>query len=321
MSRHLKLVAFTLSLLKQAAAHTWIEQLTNVAPNGSYVAGYGYARSFTDRLPNFDQEANKWLLPQTDRFVKATDLLCHPSQRSAVQSPNYPRLQSSPGNMVAMRYLENGHVTIPGGGTNLPGKPALGGTVFVFGTQDPRQGETLLDVLAWTRDGLGGDRRGRLLTAQDFDDGRCYQNRPDRPLAAARLDQFPNPVPGQLGAHHELSCETDVQMPSDVDVGKPYTLYWIWQWPTMRSSDLAKDEYYTSCVDIDVVVEVSSKDGENPSNFGDPMRSAVPGFQSRGALTQDPLALSSNPNFQPSVFGQASATMSSQATSHPWVVD
>jgi hypothetical protein len=317
MSRHLTFVAVTLSLLKQAAAHTWIEQLTNVAPNGSYVAGYGYARSFTDRVPNFDQEANKWLLPKVGLVISETDLLCHPSQRSAVQSPEYPRLQSSPGNMVAMRYLENGHVTIPGGGTNLAGKPALGGTVFVFGTHDPRQDETLLNVLTWTRDGLGGDRRGRLLTAQNFDDGRCYQNRPDRPLAASRLKQFPNPVPGQPGSDHELSCETDVQLPSDIDVGKPYTLYWIWQWPTMRSSDPTKDEYYTSCVDIDVVVHVSSKDAENPSKFEDPMRSAVPGFHSRGALTQDPLALSSNPDFQPSTLGQASAIMSSQATSHP----
>jgi hypothetical protein len=316
MSCHLTRVVLTLSLLREAAGHTWIEQLTNIAPNGSYVGGYGYARSFTDRLPNADQEANKWLLPEVGRFVGATDLLCHPSQRSAVQSPNYPRLQSSPGNVLAMRYLENGHVTIPGGGTNLAGKPALGGTVFVFGTHDPRREETLLNVLAWTRDGFGGDRRGRLLTAQNFDDGRCYQDQPDRVLAAARLNQFPNPVPGQLGSHHELSCETDVQLPIDVDVGKPYTLYWIWQWPTMRSSDPAKDEYYTSCVDIDVVVDVSSKDGENPSNFGDPMRSAVPGFRSRGALTLDPLALFSNPDFQASVLGQASATMSSQATSH-----
>jgi hypothetical protein len=306
MSRHSTLVVFLLTLLKLATAHTWIEQLTNIAPDGKYVGGYGYARSFTDRSPGFDQEANKWLLPQEGPFVKATDLLCHPSQRSAVQSASLPRLQSSPGSMIALRYLENGHATIPGGGTSLAGKPALGGTTFVFGTHNPRQEETLMDVLAWTRDGSGGDQRGRLLAAQNYDDGRCYQLGNGIALANIRAQQNPNPVIGQPGSRHELACETDVRMPSDIDVGKPYTLYWVWQWPTLRPTDPPKDEYYTSCIDIDVVVSVSSKDGEHPSKFGDPMRSAVPEFLSRGALTQDPLALFSNPDFRPSTSSTSS---------------
>jgi hypothetical protein len=317
MSLHSTLVLLTLMLLKLAAGHTWIEQLTNVAPDGKYVAGYGYARRFTDRFPGFDQEANKWLLPQVGEFVKATDLLCHPSQRSAVQSPNLPRLQSSPGNMVAMRYLENGHATITGGGTNLTGKPALGGTTFVFGTHNPRQEETLLDVLAWTRDGSGGDKRGRLLTAQNYDDGRCYQLGNSAALANIRAQQNPNSVVGQPGSRHELACETDVRLPRDTVVGKLYTLYWVWQWPTARSSDRPKDEYYTSCIDIDMVVSVKSKDSENPSQQQDPMRSAVPDFLSRGALTQDPLALFSNPDFRSSTIDQSSATVRPRTSSKP----
>jgi hypothetical protein len=309
-------VVIPLTLIRLAAAHTWIEQLTNIAPNGTYVAGYGYARSFVDRLPSFDQEANKWLIPQQRSFVDPTDLLCHPYQRTAAQSPMYPRLQASPESVVAMRYAENGHVTIPGGGRGLRGKPDLGGTVFVFGTQDPHQDETLLNVLAWTYDGAGGDKRGLLLAAQNFDDGRCYQLGNDAPLSYMREKLTPNPVADQPGSQHELLCETDVRLPSDVEVGKPYTLYWVWQWPTLRTENppcemdaasCPKDEYYTSCVDVDVVLEVQSKQGENPSSFKDPMPTAVQDFLSRTALIQNPLALYSNPDFNTSITGTAPA--------------
>jgi hypothetical protein len=330
MFHHLISVVLPLTLARLAAAHTWVEQLTNIAPNGTYVAGYGYARSFVDRLPGFDQEANKWLVPQQRSFIDSTDLLCHPYQRTAIQSPMYPRLQASPGSVVAMRYAENGHVTIPGGGRGLRGKPNLGGTVFVFGTQDPRQNETLLNVLAWTFDGTGGDKRGSLVAAQNFDDGRCYQLGNDAPLSYMREKLTPNPVVGQPGSQHELLCETDVRLPDDVDVRKPYTLYWIWQWPTARTesppckedaASCPKDEYYTSCVDVDVVLQVQSKQGDNPSSFKDPMPTAVRDFLSRPALTQNPLALYLNPNLSTSAVGSAPATsLLSQASFSTQVV-
>jgi hypothetical protein len=46
-----------------------------------------------------------------------------------------------------MRYAKNSHVTLLSGGTDLVGKPEKGGTVFVFGTKQPRPNKTLQNVL------------------------------------------------------------------------------------------------------------------------------------------------------------------------------
>jgi hypothetical protein len=297
MSCYHSLVLLTLALTRQALAHTWIEQLTNVASNGTFIAGFGYARNFVDReTPGFNGKANEWLVPQAREFVNGEDLLCHPSQRTARQTPGYPRLQSTPGTVIALRYLENGHATISGSGGM--GKPEKGGTVFVFGTNNPAPEEKLLNVLKWTRDGSGGDKRGMLLTAQNFDDGRCYQLGNNAPLAASRQEQNPNPSTGQAGVTYELPCETDVLLPDNLDVNTPYTLYWVWQWPTAPSNPShGKDEYYTSCIDVDIVSKILSKQSEYPLDQQDQQSRAVNDFLSRQALTQDPLALTLKPGF------------------------
>ncbi|KAL1792985.1 hypothetical protein ACET3X_009492 [Alternaria dauci] len=287
-----------------ANAHSWVEQLANIASNGSYVSSFGYPRGFADKTvgSSFDQEANKWLLPRDADFINETDLLCHPSQRVPNQAGGFSRLQTSPGSVIAMRYAENGHVTLPGGGKGLVGKPEKGGTVFVFGTEQPRPDETLQNVMHWTRDGKGGDRGGRLLTAQNFDDDRCYQLRTDvTALGEARRSKTPNPKPGQPGSEHELLCETDVKLPDDVAPSQPYTLYWVWQWPTAPQAEpgplQGKDEYYTSCIDVDVVSDLPPEQSGTVLKDQDPMTRAVPNFESRTALTIDPLALSSQAGF------------------------
>lgn len=307
MRSYLVAAFFAAAFVNTAAGHSWLEQLANIASNGSFVAEYGYPRGFKDKgAADFDQTSNVWLIPpleQQPSFVSHSNVLCHPSQRVARQTAEYPRLRTVPGAMVAMRYAENGHATIPGGGKNLMGKPEKGGTVFVFGTQRPRQGEILLDVLQWTRDGLGGDRRGSLLASQNFDDGRCYQLGNGASLANARKAQTPNSIPGQPGSEHELLCETDVRIPDSVEAGKPYTMYWVWQWPNAPGKDPSyphgKDEYYTSCVDVDVETSLSEHMDQpsRPLIQQDPMTEAVSEFRSRGVLTNDPLSLYSVPGF------------------------
>ena len=294
-----------LAILTLTVAHSWVEQMSNVDSNGRYLSGHGYPRTFVDKgVPHFNQSADLWLVPPLGRqpaFISQSDLLCHPSQRNFGQSHDYPRLQSMPGGMIAMRYAENGHVTIPGGGANLWGKPERGGTVFVFGTSQPHTEEILLDVLRWTRDGLGGDQRGQLLAAQNFDDGRCYQLGNGAALANLRKQETPNTISGQPGADVELLCETDVRLPVDIPLGKPYTLYWVWQWPTAPGKDpnqtIGRDEYYISCAEVDVVSSASSLQTDNPLIQQDPMPLAVENFASRSALTTDPLGLYSDPAF------------------------
>jgi hypothetical protein len=292
-------VLFAFAIVRLATAHTWIEQLAVIAHNRSFVGDYGYSRSFVDRgLPAFSQDANLWLVPPLEQqppFVTEQNILCHPSQRIPMQMPGYPRLQATPGSPIAMRYAENGHATIPGGGGGLLGKPAKGGTVFVFGTHDPHPNEMLMDVLNWNSNGTGGDRRGRLLTAQDFDDGRCYQLGNGAVLANQRQLITPNSVPGQPGSEHEVMCETDVQLPNSVEVDRLYTLYWIWQWPTAAKKDPGlpngRDEYYVSCTDIEVVLNLRSTPAQHVLIQQDTLSAAVLNFESRLASTGDPLAL------------------------------
>jgi hypothetical protein len=298
-------LAIVATMLGIAFAHSWIEQLSNIAPNSSYFGEHGYPRSFVDKgMLGFDQNANLWLIPPLEQqppFIRSTDLLCHPSQRTNRSSSTFPRLKTTPGSIFAMRYADNGHATIPGGGKGLPGKPDQGGTVFVFGTSQPRGDETLSNVLKWTPNGLGGDRRGIRLAAQNFDDGRCYQLGNGAELANLRREKFPNPIAGQLGTEHEILCETDVRLPDSVEVDQPYTLYWVWQWATAPEKDPnfpnGRDEYYVSCVDIDIVREVFPVQASHFLLQQDPIPTALSNFRSRTALTTDPLALYSNSRF------------------------
>lgn len=287
-------LAAALLLAKNTLAHSWNEQFRVIDQNGNYAGNYGYPRGYVARTdPGFNGNSMNYLLPPLSSGrtrINSDDLLCHPSQRAQTQSSdNYPRLRVAPGSYVAMRYLENGHVSFP---QNQIGKPPMAGTVFVFGTTQPKADEKITDVLEWTRDGTGGDQRGKLLTAQTFDDGRCHQNTQSSPIAVARMGKFPD----MLGtAQVELWCETDLQLPSDLATGT-YSIYWVWQWPTAPGLDPelpdGKDEYYTTCSDFDIVSHVKLTVGAAKFQLlqQDPMPLAVSTYRARQALTQDPLA-------------------------------
>jgi hypothetical protein len=279
-------------LFGTALAHTWNEQLTAIE-NGVFAGNNGYSRGYVCRTrPGFNDNMMTYLLPLSDSNrtrVNDSDILCALTQRTANQTENFPRLAVPPGSYIAMKYLENGHVTLP---QNTPGKPPGGGTVFVFGTNQPSDNELLTDVLQWTTNGTGGDGRGRLLAAQNFDDGRCYQINSNN-TSVARQQEFPDPVPGQPGSVHEQWCETDVGIPSDVAIGATYTVYWVWQWPTAPGTPgvpEGKDEYYTTCSDVDIVAgPLQSGAPNNPLPQQDPQIAAVPDYQTRTAYNPSPL--------------------------------
>lgn len=126
-------------IIWSVSAHTWIEQLQVIGSNGSCVGDYGYMRGFVDRTdPLFDGFSDKWQIPDPStgqRRIDTTMQLCHPSQKVANYSSTHPRLQVKPGDYIAMKYLENGHVTMPA----IPeGKPERGGTVWVYATTIPK---------------------------------------------------------------------------------------------------------------------------------------------------------------------------------------
>jgi hypothetical protein len=179
-----------------------------------------------------------------------------------------------------MKYLENGHITLP---HNQLGKPPGAGKVYVFGTHQPHQDERLTEVLQWTSDGRGGDGRGRLLTVQHFDDKRCYQIN-DGSMSTNRQKEFPNPESCEPGLCHEQWCETDVAIPEDASVGSQYSIYWVWDWPTkpgVAGLPLGKDEFYTSCSDVEVVDELRDVASHNPLAGQDPQTSAVSNYSTR----------------------------------------
>ena len=272
-----------LPFVSSILAHSWNEQLT-VIVDGKYAGQNGYPRGYISRSdPGFSDSGMTYLLPPSGSGrtrINNEDLLCAPSQRTAHQTDGYPRLRVSPGSYIAIKYLENGHVTLP---ENSPGKPPGRGRVHVFGTDNPDPHELLAKVLDWNADGTGGNKRGKLLTTQDFDDKRCYQVNGGS-ISIQRQKEHPNPVPQDPSSVNEQWCETNVKMPDDLSVGSTYTLYWVWQWPTSPGSPGlpdGKDEYYTTCSDVDVVSEENPNEPSNPLPGQDPQTAAVRNYEAR----------------------------------------
>lgn len=250
-------VHLLLFVLTTVSAHSWVEQLMVIAPNGTFVGSPGYPRgNFLRTSSGFNDDKMSYLIPPNGRenqsVVLPTDKMCKETQRKQEQTDGSPRLQASPGDAIALRFQENGHVTLP---HNQPGKPENRGTVYVYGTTDPKDDENLLDVHeVWNKEGTGGDKRGVLLSVQNFDDGRCYQVN-DGQISENRQAKFPHVANQLMGA--DMWCQQDIALPSDAPSGKPYTLYWVWDWPTVPGKDPSlpngKKEIYTTCIDVDVV--------------------------------------------------------------------
>ncbi|OBT73214.1 hypothetical protein VF21_08699 [Pseudogymnoascus sp. 05NY08] len=246
------LLALLTLLLPGTSAHTWIEQLRLINPNGTFTPDLGYPRGMVARSsPLFSDTALTHLLPPNGRSphkILSSDPMCMVSQSvPGLNTPGLPRLTAGAGDHVALRYQENGHVTIPE--TN-PGKPKNRGTVYIYGTEDPLVTDKFMDIHnVWTADGKGGDGRGVLLATRNFDDGQCYQVN-SHPISLERQKQFPKKADAEMGIN--LWCQSDIKLPANID-SKRYTLYWVWDWPTAAiNGAAAMPETYTSCMDVDI---------------------------------------------------------------------
>ena len=319
------------SLAPAANAHSWNEQLSLVGPDGTFVQN-GYPRGYKARYESgYDGNSMMWLLPPAGRGrtrIDNSDFACHTNQRTKKQSsPEYPRLNVTAGSTVAMKYLENGHVTLP---FTQAGKQESGGSVFVFGTTKPKDDAKLKDVLQWTADGTGGDKSGRLIAAQNFDDGRCYQLNAASDISKQRMKQFPNPPNkpnpnGDLSLGTELWCETVINLPADIPQGDAaYTVYWVWDWRSLNKTqemflpqgqhgdDAAKDEFYTTCSDFNVLAQPQPP---APNAFAlkqqDPMNKPPPGGANAKAHIATP-GDEPDPKYGPHVGGPAPSQPAAQ---------
>ncbi|KAJ5709224.1 hypothetical protein N7493_010558 [Penicillium malachiteum] len=243
-------------LIASASAHSWIEEIRIIAPNGTFTGDAGYARGNWRRTAaGFNDTTMTYLIPPDGQanitVVYSSTKMCKNSQQTETQTSGSPRLQASPGDAIALRYQENGHVTLP---WNQPGKPPNRGTAYVYGTTSPKVGEIFNDVhKVWNWNGTGGDGRGRLLSMQNFDDGRCYQINTGN-ISEYRQEKFPHVANQLMGA--DLWCQQDIKLPTTAPSGEVYTLYWVWDWPTLPDIDPTypdgKIEIYTTCIDINV---------------------------------------------------------------------
>ncbi|MCJ1272968.1 hypothetical protein MMC21_000757 [Puttea exsequens] len=277
-----------------AAAHSWVERMmvinanttsqTNLAHN-LFTGDPGYARNNTNRTaPGFSDLLMVHILPGTGQptieerdltergvdnsydtaGILPTDPMCKKTQQTQFQNDGSPRLKAAPGDLVALLYQENGHVTLP---QNQPGKPPNRGSVYIYGTTQPNINppEKFLDVYKqWNGAATGGDKRGRLLQTQNFDDGQCYQVNAGT-ISTSRQKSFPHSADSIMGTN--LWCQNVIQIPKDAPAGKPYTLYWVWDWPTAPGADpnlpKGKAEIYTTCMDVDITSSKTARDLED----------------------------------------------------------
>jgi hypothetical protein len=246
------LVLATTLLASLAHAHSWVEALSLLSPNGSFTGNNGYPRGMILRTdPAFVDTNMQWQLPENATSGLTNSPICRPSQQTSnYTDSSLPKLEAYSGANIALRYQENGHVTTP---WSKAGKPVNSGVVYVYGTSQPKEDDTLLAIHGkWTLDGTGGDGRGRLLTSQYFDDGQCYQINIGY-ISAERQTEFHRVAEAGSVQGANLWCQTDVPLPNDLDVGKDFTLYWVWDWSTMDGSGtVTLPELYTTCMDVTI---------------------------------------------------------------------
>ncbi|PSR87192.1 hypothetical protein BD289DRAFT_243123 [Coniella lustricola] len=262
-----------LSSLPTTTAHSWVEQLQRIAANGTLVSPVGYQRGFVARdnpLFKGDVTDDLWQLPANAlgrTKIYDNDTICSPQQSTSNYTAEFPRLVTAAGDYIAMRHEENGHVTLP---QNQANKPRNRGTIYIYGTDNSLPNDTLVSIhKVWTVDGTGGDGRGRLLATRNYDDGQCYQVNSGA-ISSSRQDQFDKVATDPEGA--DLWCQSDIQLPSDITTGANYTLYWVWDWPTLNKANampgeegvnVTRQEIYTSCMDLEIVDACSDALGDS----------------------------------------------------------
>ncbi|POR32759.1 Uncharacterized protein TPAR_07052 [Tolypocladium paradoxum] len=221
----LRVVVAALVLVTTASAHSWIESAFRIAPNGTFIGAPGFPRGYVPRSePGWSDKQAQHLIPDAGVY-KGTEVL---NKYPFDANPKFPMLEAAPGDRVSILHLENGHVTLP---QNQPNKPLNRGTVYLYGTTQPKDQEKLFDVhLLWNQNGSGGDGRGKLLATRNYDDGQCFQDN-KQPIAQERVNKLAG---DGASLEKELKCQSAITLPKDLKPGTVYTVYWYWDWPTLN---------------------------------------------------------------------------------------
>ncbi|RPA92532.1 hypothetical protein L873DRAFT_1709393, partial [Choiromyces venosus 120613-1] len=183
--------------------------------------------------------------------------VCKPNTQSKPTTPlpGFPRLQAPPGAHILARHTENGHVS------RAEAPDAFSGYTYWYGTSKPSTSHTLQNVLDWTSDGTGGKGDGRFLSRGTYDDGECAE--PGDTVISKERGIGPG---GQI-----KSCVDNFTLPGDLEIGSTYSVYWVWDFSGHFGSKNTKHiEWYTSCIDIDIVASYGAgrSSGSGNSNSG-----------------------------------------------------
>lgn len=168
--------------------------------------------------------------------------ICKDTQQVRANQPGFPRLRASRKQTVAGYYLENGHTSLP------PSATAFTGLTYWFGTSDPDPKLPLREVRAWTADGQGGNKKGKLLKTSPFDDGKCTQPN-DSPISKQR-------GVGKDGV--ERPCRSEFVIPENLNVGDVYTVYWVWDfsWHFGRDKPRVEEVYIIALCSLCLPAEI-----------------------------------------------------------------
>lgn len=202
--------------IQSTIAHSWID----IIYPASDPSNIGYPRNYAGHDADVDITTYKTLVD--DPSIPA----CGPSQRAFGYSSEYAELQIPQGTTeLVATYLENGHVTkdrLPPDDLPHPGNYSWYLLPAYTSAQDVI---TFADLNASTL----------LSGPSDFDDGVCA-------VDAAGIQGRPGPIP----------CLSKFTIPSDLQPGV-YQLVWWWDFTKLTAIDPGYIEWYTTCMDIQVL--------------------------------------------------------------------
>ncbi|KAF1975546.1 hypothetical protein BU23DRAFT_440524, partial [Bimuria novae-zelandiae CBS 107.79] len=185
--------------------------------------------------PTFVDADMTHLLPpagRTENKILPSDFVCKETQRNRNYTDDSPMLVAQPNDHIRLLYQENGHVTRI---LEDPHRDGTSGTVTVVGTRHATSTDTLQDILT--------SSSTRATThISNFDDGVCYQanGTPDALRRESRSQRPHLEVEGP-----DLWCGQDFVIPGSLQPREVYTLYWIWNFDGLEST-----ERYTTCLDV-----------------------------------------------------------------------
>lgn len=203
--QYLTFLSLVFSSLTIVNAHTWVDNIKVTGGTGPIDGSLGFIRGYIGH----SDAASSY------RIDKPQQSAYKDNQRQPNQpDPKFQRLKASPGSEITAEWHENGHTTNDTPENNAPGYDP--GKVYMYGTTlQPSPDLTLEQIWTWKGD---SSLEGRYLGSFNYDDGMC---------AEEGSQGKPRAIP-RWAAGGGGPCKGKFNLPQDLPPGKPYTVFWVW---------------------------------------------------------------------------------------------